>query len=144
MSVAAVVAVGGFIALDAYLFRTVPTGFLPSEDQGVFFVQVQLPEASSLNRTLAVLDEARGQLASIPGVEAVTTVSGFSFLDSTSKSNSGFAVVLLKPFDERSFPDEGVEAVIGQAFGRLQGVREATGFPFNLPPIIGLGQGGRL
>ena len=142
VSVAAVVVLGGFIALDAYLFRAVPTGFLPSEDQGVFFTQVQLPEASSLNRTLNVMEEVRGQLTAIPGVQSVTTVSGFSFLDSTAKSNSGFAVGLLKSFEERTFPEEGIEAVIGQAFGRLQGVQEATGFPFNLPPIIGLGQAG--
>ncbi|MCB1884796.1 MAG: multidrug efflux RND transporter permease subunit [Geminicoccaceae bacterium] len=142
VAVAVALVLVGFLALDAYLFRTVPTGFLPSEDQGVFFAQVQLPEASSLNRTIDVLGQAREQLSSIPGVQSVTTVSGFSFLDGTSKSNAGFAVTLLKPFDERSFPQEGVDAIIGQAFGRLQGIQEATGFPFNLPPIIGLGQAG--
>ena len=142
VAVAVVLVLVGFLALDAYLFRVVPTGFLPSEDQGVFFAQVQLPEASSLNRTLGVMGQVEGQLKAIPGVQSVTTVSGFSFLDSTSKSNSGFAVGLLKPFEERALPQEGVEAVIGQAFGRLMGVQEATGFPFNLPPIIGLGQAG--
>ena len=69
-----------FVA-TGWLAKVVPTGFLPSEDQGAFFVEVRLPPASSLNRTLEVVKQVEGIVSPIEGVESVVTISGYSFLD---------------------------------------------------------------
>ncbi len=129
-----------FVAGGA-LFKTVPTGFLPAEDQGAFFVEARLPDGASLNRTAAVMDELSETLGGIEGAEDVLSVSGFSFLDGLAVSNGGFAVVTLKPFEERTSDAESVYAAIKTVMQEAQSLREAQVFAFNLPPIIGLGTG---
>ncbi|MEM7177794.1 MAG: multidrug efflux RND transporter permease subunit [Pseudomonadota bacterium] len=123
------------------LFKITPGGFLPNEDQGAYFVEVALPEGASVNRTEVVMNEVREIVAKAPGVENVLTVAGFSFVDSLNKSNSGFAVAMMKPFSERLDPSMSVNASIAYTAQQLAGVREAVAFPFNLPPILGLGTG---
>ncbi|MBY8974829.1 multidrug efflux RND transporter permease subunit [Rhodobacteraceae bacterium NNCM2] len=123
------------------LFKDLPSGFLPVEDQGAYFVEVGLPDGASVNRTNAALAEVYDILKDGPGVENVLTVSGYSFVDGLAKSNSGFAVVMMKPFADRTAPEDSVNASIAHARQQLAAVREAIAFPFNLPPIIGLGTG---
>jgi hydrophobe/amphiphile efflux-1 (HAE1) family protein len=130
----ALVATGG-------LFRALPTGFLPAEDQGSFIVETRLPEAASLNRTEAAQREVEAILLDLPGVDSVTSVYGYSILDGTVKSNAAFALVTMAPFEERTSPETGVQAVIGETFRRTQSIREAQVLAFNLPPIPGLGSG---
>ena len=91
-------------ARPAWLFRVVPTGFLPTEDQGAFFVEVRLPEGASVNRTDAAMRQVETALGGIDGVADVVAVTGYSFLDGLAKSNSGFVVVSMLPFDERTDP----------------------------------------
>jgi multidrug efflux pump len=124
-----------------WLFRAVPTGFLPAEDQGAFFVEVRLPEGSSVNRTDAAMRQVEAFLGGIDGVGGVVSTTGYSFLDGLAKSNSGFAIVSMKPFDQRTDPGQSVFAAIATAMAQGAAIREAQVFAFNLPPIIGLGTG---
>ncbi len=132
------VAAGGVYALSA---RT-PTGFLPEEDQGAFFVVVQLPVAASVSRTREVVQRVERIVRQNPQVSNVLAIIGFSFLDGGAQSNAAFVVVRLKPFADRQAAADKVQAVIGRVFGAAQTIRSATVFPLNLPPIIGLSTGG--
>ncbi|VTM51166.1 RND multidrug efflux transporter, Acriflavin resistance protein [Klebsiella pneumoniae] len=84
-----------------------PKGFLPQEDQGYLFASVQLPEAASLERTEAVMAQARKLLMANPAVEDVIQVSGFNILNGTSASNGGFISVMLKDWHQRPPLDAG-------------------------------------
>ncbi|MEM1313601.1 MAG: efflux RND transporter permease subunit [Pseudomonadota bacterium] len=130
----AIAAVGGLSAIT-------PTGFLPSEDQGAFFIEVQLPDGASANRTEVALREVESIIAEIPGVESYVTVSGYSLLDGLAKSNAALGIARLLPFDQRSDPGLSAFAAIAAATQRTAAIREATVFAYNLPPIIGLGTG---
>jgi hydrophobe/amphiphile efflux-1 (HAE1) family protein len=121
-----------------YLFKTTPTSFLPQEDQGYFFINIQLPEAASLERSKAVLARVTGDMRSIDGMANVIGVAGFSLL-SGNAPNVGFALGILKPWDERKRPDQQLQAIVGQAQGKLQALAEANAFAFAPPPIMGLG-----
>jgi HAE1 family hydrophobic/amphiphilic exporter-1 len=124
------------------LFQTVPTGFLPEEDQGAFFTEVQLPPAASLNRTDAVASEVEKIILAQKGVAAVTAIVGFSQLNSTALSNSAFLIVRLLPFEQRTSPSESVTAIMAAVRQKSIGIPGANVLPFNLPPIIGLGSTG--
>ena len=119
-----------------------PTGFLPEEDQGAFFVAVQLPDGASVSRTRAVVQQIEGLLAPMPQVAGVLSIVGFSLLDGGNEPNAAFVVVRLKPFADRTAAADSAQAVIGRVFGAVQQVRSANAFPFNLPPIIGLSTSG--
>ncbi|MBN9510677.1 MAG: efflux RND transporter permease subunit [Alphaproteobacteria bacterium] len=132
------IAGGGVFALS---LRT-PTGFLPEEDQGAFFVNVQLPDAASVARTREVTARVEKLLHQIPQITNVLSIVGFSLLDSGAQSNSAFIVVKLKPFADRTAAIDRAQAVIGRVFGAVQQIPSARIFPFNLPPIIGLSTSG--
>ena len=136
------VVVGGFLLLNGWLFKVIPGGFLPSEDQGAFFVEAQLPEGASVNRTAVVAERVEKLLQAIPGVADISTVVGYSTLDGLSKSNSAYFIVLLKPFDERAEPGQDVDSIIRRVRAEGAAIREANIIPFNVPPIIGLGTSG--
>jgi hydrophobe/amphiphile efflux-1 (HAE1) family protein len=123
------------------LFRLTPTGFLPSEDQGAFFTEIQLPDGASVNRTAKVVEQVEQILAKTEGVADVSSVVGYSFLDGLAKSNSGFVIVLLKSFEERKDPALSAQSIIARLQGEFRTIATANVFPFNLPPIIGLGTG---
>ena len=137
---------GGVLLLVAMggagvLFTTVPTGFLPSEDQGAFFAEVRLPEGASVNRTANALEVVERLVAETPGVESVISVGGFSFLDGAAKSNSGFLIGKMDPFADRTDPSTSAFAAIASTNQQALALREAQVFAFNLPPIAGLGTG---
>ncbi len=123
------------------LFRITPGGFLPSEDQGAFFTEVQLPEGASVNRTLNVAEKVEQVLSHTEGIADVSTVVGYSFLDGLAKSNSAFFIVTLKPFAERKSPESSALRIIPRLRQEFAAIQEAAVIPFNLPPIIGLGTG---
>jgi len=135
------VALGAAVAATGWLSSTVPTGFLPAEDQGAFFVEVSLPEAASVNRTEAVLREVEEILNSIDAVESHISVSGYSLLDGLARSNAAMLIARLKPFEERTDARLSVFAAITEAMSTAAAIREASVFAYNLPPIIGLGTG---
>jgi hydrophobe/amphiphile efflux-1 (HAE1) family protein len=129
------VSVGG----TGWLFQNVPGGFLPSEDQGAFFVVAQLPEGASVNRTAAAVDKIEAILTGIDGVADFTSVTGYNYLDNLNQSNAAFFIVTLDPWEEREGPGLHVEEIIARVRGEAGGIAEAAVAAFNMPPIIGLG-----
>jgi multidrug efflux pump subunit AcrB len=101
----------------AFSFTSMPKGFLPQEDQGYLFASVQLPEAASLERTEAVMAQARKLLMANPAVEDVIQVSGFNILNGTSASNGGFISVMLKAVATAGCGDGGYSAPAAVATG---------------------------
>lgn len=124
-----------------YLFRITPSGFLPNEDQGAFFIEVQAPEGSSVNRTSAIAEQVEKIVAPVDGVADISAVIGYSFIDGLAKSNSAFLIVLLKPFKERVDPSLSVHRIIAGLRDKFNALPEANVVAFNAPPIIGLGTG---
>ncbi len=140
-SLLSVVVIAGF-AVGIYIESlSTPTGFLPTEDQGAFFIAVQLPDGASVPRTELVAERVEKILHGMPQVADTLAIIGFSLLDGAQEPNSAFLVARLKPFADRVGAANSVEAVIGRTFGAVQQIRSALVFPFNLPPIIGLGTG---
>ncbi len=141
-------AVGGILvvigcgAVIAFLQHSLPAGFLPEEDQGGFFINVQLPDGASVSRSSGVVSQVEKIARGLPGAAHSFAVIGYSFLDTIQEPNAGFVFVRLKPFADRTKAAEGATALIGRLFGQVQNIRAATVFPFNLPPIIGLSPGG--
>jgi hydrophobe/amphiphile efflux-1 (HAE1) family protein len=129
----------GLFALGAFgLMRLTPTGFLPEEDQGSFFVSVQLPDGASLNRTSETVREVETLLKAMPQVRDTVSIIGFSILDGSAASNSAFVIAQLKPFAERTGSADSAMALVAQLAREAQQVRSAAILPFNLPPVVGL------
>jgi len=140
-SILGIVLLGVAFGAAGYLNRILPTGFLPSEDQGAFFVDVRLPEGTSFNRTTDVVAEVEDMLATLPGVETVVSITGYGFIDGLVSSSTASAIVRMQPFHDRVPAGHDVFAAIEEANRRGAAIREATFVAYNLPPIIGLGTG---
>jgi len=132
-------AFGVVLALVAVLVRAVPTGFIPSEDKGYFGVLLELPDNASRQRTDAVVRELEEFLKQQPAFGHVVSLVGLNFLQSANQTNAAMMFVMLKPWNERTTQQQQLPAVLGAVNGHLFGLREARGFAFNLPEIIGLG-----
>ena len=134
------------VALFAFgifgLARVTPTSFLPEEDQGAFFVAVQLPDGASLARTTEAVKSAEQLLQKMPQVQDVFSILGYSLLDSGAASNAAFLVAKLKPFEDRRRAADSAQALIADVFKEAVQIRTATLLPFNLPPIVGLSTSG--
>ena len=141
-SIVAVVLIAALGAGIYGLSLRTPTGFLPEEDQGAFFIAVQLPDGASVSRTREVVERVEAVGKGISQIENILSIVGFSLLDGGNQSNAAFMVMRLKPFADRPAVADKVQAVIGRLFGGVQSIRSAVIFPFNLPPIIGLSTGG--
>jgi len=121
-----------------WMFTRIPTAFLPEEDQGVIFAQVQTPAGSSAARTQEVLDKARSYLLDkeSAAVKSVFTVNGFNFAG--RGQSSGLAFILLKPWDERN-SDNSVFALAKRAQGQFFSFRDALSFAVVPPSVLELG-----
>jgi HAE1 family hydrophobic/amphiphilic exporter-1 len=129
-------------ALMTGLFGLVPGGFVPEEDQGYFLINVQLPDASSLERTDQVSAKVESILEGMEGIDSVTAVAGYSLLTSSLSPNNAFFFVSLKSWAERGAAELHVKAIIEELNKRLAyGVPEAVAFAFGPPAIPGLGTG---
>jgi hydrophobe/amphiphile efflux-1 (HAE1) family protein len=131
----------GIFGSTYYLFSNRPTSFLPQEDQGYFFFNVQLPEAAALSRTNKVMQQLTGELQTIKGVDHVIGVGGFSLL-SGNADNVGFGLGILAPWDERTRSDMKLDAIMNQAQQKLAAMSSANIFAFKPPAILGLGTTG--
>jgi HAE1 family hydrophobic/amphiphilic exporter-1 len=129
----------GLVAATAVGFIALPSGFLPEEDQGYFFVNIQLPPAASLSRTADVLDKVVGILRSTPGVAHVVGVGGFSFLTGTAASNAAVTFAVLEPWSARTAADEQAQAIVNRLRGEFAAIPQANIVAFNPPSIRGLG-----
>jgi hydrophobe/amphiphile efflux-1 (HAE1) family protein len=142
LSALSVVLILGFaVAVYGLSIRT-PTGFLPEEDQGAFFIAVQLPDGASVARTSEVVHRVEDLLGSMPQISDRLSIMGFSLLDYAYEPNAALMVARLKPFAERAGAANSAQALIRKVFGGAQQIRSAMVFPFNLPPIIGLSTSG--
>lgn len=123
----------------AVLGKLIPGGFMPEEDMGYLFVNIQLPDAASLQRSDAVSKKVEGILAKYDQIEYVTAATGFSMLSGSFTSNSAFLFVSLKSWDER---DETANEIVGLLNADFRkNVNEAQVFAFGPPAIPGLGNG---
>jgi HAE1 family hydrophobic/amphiphilic exporter-1 len=138
----AVVVVAGAMAASVLIFYITPQSFLPDEDQGAIFAALRLPEGASVNRTEAVVKQVEDIVRPIPGVEGVLSVVGLNFIDYVASSNQGFFVIRLKPYELRTDAAQSASAIVGRLRPLLAAIPGAIAFPFNLPPIIGLGNTG--
>lgn len=128
------------LGMTAWLYTTVPTAFLPDEDEGYFITIIQGPQGVSLQYTSDVMAQVEKEILPLPEVLGTFAVGGFGFSGSTA--NSGIIFTTLKPWAERSRPDQSVQAIIGKLQGKLLSIPEARVFPVNPPPIQGLGNFG--
>ncbi|MCU0954776.1 MAG: efflux RND transporter permease subunit [Hyphomicrobium sp.] len=140
-SVLALALVALFAGGTVGLAKLVPTGFLPEEDQGAFFIEMQLPDAASLQRTGAIVQEVESKVMPKPWLKDVFTVTGYSLIDGLNLPNKALAIVSLKPFAERKDQNLSAFAAINELRQEFRPLAAANIIPFNLPPIIGLGTG---
>jgi HAE1 family hydrophobic/amphiphilic exporter-1 len=133
----------GFAVVDGLAVGRLPTSFLPEEDYGYLFLNVQLPPAASLERTDAVSKKVEAILAKTEGVEYYNTIGGFSLLNRVSSSSNGFFFVALKPWSERESAQLQARAILDSLNGRFaREIPEAIAFAFMPPSIPGLGSSG--
>ena len=124
------------------LMTRVPGAFVPPEDQGYFVGSVQLPDAASMNRTIAATAKVDALLAQQPGIEKRLVINGYNMLTGAVQSNSALFVAVLEPWEERTAPEKGLRAIMQGVYADAAAVREATTLVFNPPPIPGLGTSG--
>lgn len=117
---------------------TMPTGFIPKEDRGIIFTDVQLPPGASMERTYAILKDLQKEARGIDGVLNVTFTASRGFM-SGSGSNVGQAFIKLKPFDERG-DEQTVEVITGKLFGLASKYPDAKIIFFSPPSVPGFGQ----
>jgi len=135
-----VLILAGFALLDGVLGRRLPTSFVPEEDYGYLFMNVQLPAAASLERTDQVSRKIEAILSKAEGVQYYNTIGGFSLLNQVSASYNGFFFVALKPWAERNVDAQEVLVNLNGALAKQ--VPEAIAFAFMPPAIPGLGNSG--
>jgi HAE1 family hydrophobic/amphiphilic exporter-1 len=121
------------------LGKLLPGGFMPGEDMGYLMVNIQLPDAASLQRTDAVTETVEAIIKGHAEVAYVTAVSGFSLLSNTMSSNAGFVFVSLKDWSARDKTANAVVSALNREF--FTAVKEGQVFAFGPPPIPGLGSG---
>ena len=130
------------IGAAVLLMTRVPGAFVPPEDQGYFIGNVQLPDAASLNRTLAVTEQVDKLLAETPGMDKRLIINGYNILNGVSQPDSALFVAVLKPWGERTTPETGLRSIIRSVYQRAAGIPGAAVLSFNPPPIPGLGSTG--
>jgi len=131
----------GILALTYAIAQRIPSTFLPVEDQGYFFVVIQLPDGASLERTDEVAKKVRAILQATPGIDIVGSISGLNFLTNAAQSSSAVEFAILKPWDQRP-PAQGASRIAADVRGKLLQIPEAMVLSFDPPSIDGLGTTG--
>ena len=134
------IAFAGLVVAMGYGFGSLPTGFLPEEDQGYLLGGVQLPDGASSQRTDEVTDEVSKILSETPGVADWVIIGGNSLLDAANVANAAAIYIIMKPWEER--PGLSQEDIIANLRGRFRGIKDAMSFVFVPPAIVGLGTAG--
>jgi hydrophobic/amphiphilic exporter-1 (mainly G- bacteria), HAE1 family len=138
----AIILLAAFGAGAAFFSNRVPSSFLPDEDQGYLYVNLQLPSAASLERTDHVVAKIENILAHTPGVQSTTSVVGFSLLSFTRTSYNAFLFVTLKPWDDRKSREEQFQEIKARLNRQLSQLPEGIAFDFSPPAIPGVGTSG--
>ncbi len=133
-----VLTVGGTV----WWYSVLPTGFLPTEDQGYLITAIQLPDAASQDRTRAVIEEMNQVLADVEGVKTWFTLGGLSLLEGSQSSNAATMFIQLKDWEERTTSDLQQPALVGNLMKRFGAIKEAFILVITPPAIQGLGVSG--
>jgi HAE1 family hydrophobic/amphiphilic exporter-1 len=137
-----VVLLVGFGVAAAFFSSRVPSSFLPDEDQGYAYINLQLPNGASLERTTAVSADIEKIILSTPGVQSSTAAVGFSLLSFVRTSYNAFFVVTFKPWDERTSRAEQFQAIKARLNQQLNKLPPGVAFAFSPPAIPGVGTSG--
>ncbi len=133
----------GITVIAGGMGKKLPTSFIPEEDQGYAFLQVQLPDAASLQRTDAVMRKLDDMLAHTHGIKSFSGISGFSLLSNTSASYTGFYFLQLEPWDERVTEELSANGLMRGLNQKMRTeIPETIAFAFGPPAIPGLGTAG--
>jgi len=132
----------GLTLVSGLLGGRLPTGFVPDEDQGYLFVNVQLPDAASMERTDAVCKQVEAILEQTPGISDYNTVAGYSLISQSSATYNAFFFVSLDPWSERETPETEFKGIIRALNAQLSQIPQAQVFAFLPPAIPGIGTGG--
>ena len=142
VAVAAIVLYAGLIGLTFLGFARVPDGFVPVQDKDYLVAFAQLPDASTLDRTEAVIRKMSAIALGRPGVASSVAFPGLSVNGFVNASNAGIVFVTLKPASERKGADQSAAAIVQDLNARFAGIQEAFVAIFPPPPVQGLGQVG--
>jgi HAE1 family hydrophobic/amphiphilic exporter-1/multidrug efflux pump len=121
------------------IFKMLPGEFVPDEDQGVFLVDLRLPQGASQERTKAISERVEKQCLALPGVSTVLCIGGQSFMTGSRSSNVNSLIVTLKPWSERTTPETQLKALMAQAQQQLAAERDAQIMVFTFPSVPGMG-----
>jgi HAE1 family hydrophobic/amphiphilic exporter-1 len=127
---------------DYFLFRSKPTGFIPTEDDGRVYISFEIPEAGSTTRAIAVLDSIQHMAQTVPGVAHTAALGGLNILTFGSKSNAGSIFVQFKPWDDRKGKNEQLFGIVAEMQKRFSKIKEARVVVIPPPAIPGLGNAG--
>ena len=141
-SAVAVLALTGFALAGVLLAKLLPSSFLPDEDQGYMYIQMQLPEASSIQSTADAARAVEEVLKDTPGVKHYTTAVGFSLLSLTRSTYSAFFYVTLQPWEDRKKLEEQYQVIKAKLNLKLLTLPQGTVFAFSPPAIQGVGTSG--
>jgi HAE1 family hydrophobic/amphiphilic exporter-1 len=141
-SVFALILLVAFAAAAGFFGSKIPSSFLPDEDQGYLYINLQLPNAASLQRTDEVATKIEDALAKTPGIQYTTSVIGFSLLSFVRTSYNAFFFVTLKPWGERKARTEQLQEIKQRVNRSLGGIPEGIAFSFSPPAIPGVGTSG--
>jgi HAE1 family hydrophobic/amphiphilic exporter-1 len=141
-SIVVIVILLGVSACVLLLGKSLPGGFLPTEDQGYAFVNLQLPQGASLQRTTAASADVENALKQVSGIQSVVSVVGFSLLSQTQSTYNAFYFVSFKNWDDRKSKAEQFDALQGNIAKALGGIKQGIAFSFAPPAIAGLGTSG--
>ncbi len=130
----------GLLVLTGLGFKTIPVGFIPTQDQGYIFCVAQLPDGASLQRTDAVRKQISEMALKVPGVAYTVEITGLSALDFTNRANALTIFLPLKPFDERKgHPEQTMNALLSKVQGLVSGIQDAFVLVVPPPPVQGIG-----
>lgn len=136
------IAVLGLIIISGIallLFKSTPSGFIPTEDRGLIMADITLPPGATLEQTQKIVNQYDSIVASMDIVEARMNVVGFSLLNNVNGGSYAFSVIQLKDWSERKEANQSVDAVVGELFGRTAGIKDARLLFFTPPSVQGFG-----
>lgn len=136
------IAVLGLIVVSGIallLFKSTPSGFIPTEDRGLIMADITLPPGATLEQTQKIVNQYDSIVASMDIVEARMNVVGFSLLNNVNGGSYAFSVIQLKDWSERKEANQSVDAVVGELFGRTAGIKDARLLFFTPPSVQGFG-----
>lgn len=130
------------LGVTFHIYKMLPTGFIPDEDQGAFFINVQLPDGAAIPRTQSVVNRVTAAIKDIDGIENIAANTGFSILTGTTSSNNAMVICSLKPWSERKDKTLKQDGIIRQVHAAVAHIPDAIIMPFAPPAIPGIGTTG--